>query len=147
MGLIPGQEDSPGEGNGNPLQYCCLKNPMDRRARWATVQRVPHDWMTERSLMLGVASQEILIEWLEQSLKGFMLFFKKRQTEIVVLKKSSITTLNIIWKVKRNNPYLQSHLANLLVESIYLVVWSLCLCDQNYGSCPFSLNKSFYGLP
>ena len=31
------QEDSPGEGNGNPLQYSCLGNPMDRRAWWATV--------------------------------------------------------------------------------------------------------------
>ena len=30
------QEDSPGEGNGNPLQYSCLKNPMNRGARWAT---------------------------------------------------------------------------------------------------------------
>ena len=29
-GLIPGQEDSPGEGNGNPLQYSCLENSMDR---------------------------------------------------------------------------------------------------------------------
>ena len=28
---------SPGEGNGNPLQYSCLENPMDRRAWWATV--------------------------------------------------------------------------------------------------------------
>ena len=35
-----GQEDSPGEGNGNPLQYCCLDNPMDRGAWWATVQGV-----------------------------------------------------------------------------------------------------------
>ena len=30
---IPGSGRSPGEGHGNPLQYCCLKNPMDRRAR------------------------------------------------------------------------------------------------------------------
>ena len=30
LGLIPGSERSPGEGNGNPLQYSCLKNPMDR---------------------------------------------------------------------------------------------------------------------
>ena len=30
------QEDSPGEGNGNPLQYSCLENPMDRGAWWAT---------------------------------------------------------------------------------------------------------------
>ena len=30
MGLIPGSERSSGEGNGNPLQYSCLENPMDR---------------------------------------------------------------------------------------------------------------------
>ena len=35
-----GQEDSPGVGNGNPLQYSCLENPMDRGAWWATVHRV-----------------------------------------------------------------------------------------------------------
>ena len=35
-----GQEDSLGEGNGNPLQYSCLENPMDGRAWWATVHRV-----------------------------------------------------------------------------------------------------------
>ena len=39
-GSIPGSGRSPGEGNGNPLQYSCLKNPMDRRAWGATVQRV-----------------------------------------------------------------------------------------------------------
>ena len=33
-------EISPGEGNGNPLQYSCLGNPMDRGAWWATVQWV-----------------------------------------------------------------------------------------------------------
>ena len=32
-----GQEDSPGEGNGSPLQYSCLENPMDRGAWWALV--------------------------------------------------------------------------------------------------------------
>ena len=39
-GSIPGSERSPGEGNGNPLQYSCLGNPMDRGAGWATVHRV-----------------------------------------------------------------------------------------------------------
>ena len=38
--LIPGLGRAPGEGNGNPLQYSCLENPMDRRAWQATVQRV-----------------------------------------------------------------------------------------------------------
>ena len=32
QGSIPGLGRSPGEGNGNPLQYCCLENPMDRGA-------------------------------------------------------------------------------------------------------------------
>ena len=39
-GLIPGSGRSPGEGNGNPLQYYCLENPMDRGAWWATVHGV-----------------------------------------------------------------------------------------------------------
>ena len=38
--LIPGLGRSPGEGNGNPLQYSCLENSMDREAWWATVQGV-----------------------------------------------------------------------------------------------------------
>ena len=37
VGLIPGLGRSPGEGNGNPLQYSCLGNPMDREAWQATV--------------------------------------------------------------------------------------------------------------
>ena len=37
MGLIPSLGRSPGGGNGNPLQYSCLENSMDRGAWWATV--------------------------------------------------------------------------------------------------------------
>ena len=39
-GLIPGSGRSPGEGNGNPLQYSCLRNPMNRGAWWATIHGV-----------------------------------------------------------------------------------------------------------
>ena len=39
-GLIPGSERSPGGGQGSPLQYSCLKNPMDRGACQAAVHRV-----------------------------------------------------------------------------------------------------------
>ena len=39
-GLIPGSGISPGEGNGNPLQYSCLENSMDRGSWWATVPGV-----------------------------------------------------------------------------------------------------------
>ena len=40
LGSIPGSGRSPGEGNGNSLQFSCLENPMDRGAWWATVHRV-----------------------------------------------------------------------------------------------------------
>ena len=40
MGSIPGSGRSPGEGNGNPLQYSCLENPMDREPWKAAVRGV-----------------------------------------------------------------------------------------------------------
>ena len=40
VGSIPGSGEIPGEGNGNPLQYYCLENLMDRGAWWAMVHRV-----------------------------------------------------------------------------------------------------------
>ena len=44
MGLIPGLGRSPGGGNGNPLQYSCLENPMDRGAWWAILYEVAKSW-------------------------------------------------------------------------------------------------------
>jgi len=40
LGSIPGLRRSPGEGNGNPLQYSCLENPMDGGTWYATVHGV-----------------------------------------------------------------------------------------------------------
>ena len=50
LGSIPGSGRSLGEGHGNPLQYSCLENPMDRGAWWATVHgvtKVGHDLETK----------------------------------------------------------------------------------------------------
>ena len=41
---VPGLGRSPGGGHGNPLQYSCLENPMDRGAWWTTVHRVTKSW-------------------------------------------------------------------------------------------------------
>ena len=54
-GLIPGLGRSPGEGHGNPLQYSCLGNPMDKGAWWVTVQgcrRVGHNLATKQQHIL-----------------------------------------------------------------------------------------------
>ena len=58
LGSIPGLGRFPGEGNGNPLQYSCLENPMDRGA-WCRLlsmgsQRVRHDWTTSLSFFSTV---------------------------------------------------------------------------------------------
>ena len=54
-GSIPGSGRSPGEGNGNPLQYSCLENPMDRGTWQATVHgvaRVRHDLVTKPTYII-----------------------------------------------------------------------------------------------
>ena len=50
-GSIPGLGRSLGGGHGNPLQYSCLENPMDRGAQWAVVHGVAESDMTEHTHM------------------------------------------------------------------------------------------------
>ena len=62
LGLISGSGRSPGEGNGNPLQYSCLENPMGRGAWRATVHvvtRVGHDLVTKPPLPIEVLPSSI----------------------------------------------------------------------------------------
>ena len=53
-GSIPGLGKSPGEGNGNPPQYSCLENPMDRGAWWATVHQV-----TKNQTQLNIHAEQL----------------------------------------------------------------------------------------
>ena len=50
LGSIPGSGRSPGEGNGNPLQYSCLENPMGGGAWWAAVYGVAQSWTRLKQL-------------------------------------------------------------------------------------------------
>ena len=52
LGLIPGSGRFPGGGHGNPLQYSCLENPMDRGAWQATVHRVAKIWTQLKQLSM-----------------------------------------------------------------------------------------------
>ena len=55
MGLIPGLGRSPGEGHGNPLQYSCLENPMDRGALKAAVHGVAQNLIQLNEVMSIIA--------------------------------------------------------------------------------------------
>ena len=63
VGSIPGLGRSPGEGNGNPPQYSCLKNPMERGAWQATVHRVAKSWTPLNPLSTGQKKRHKL--WIE----------------------------------------------------------------------------------
>ena len=52
-GSIPGWARSPGVGNGNPLRYSCLGNPMDRGVWWATVHGVAESDTAEQLTLTG----------------------------------------------------------------------------------------------
>ena len=56
-GLIPGSGRSTGEGNGNPLQYYCMENPMDRGVWQATVHGVTKSDTTERRSYMQLSLQ------------------------------------------------------------------------------------------
>ena len=71
LGSIPGSGRSPGEGNGNPLQYSCLENLMDRGTWRGLVgsQRVRHDWATKNAMFYqnikcGNILLQLLLIWL-----------------------------------------------------------------------------------
>ena len=58
---ISGLGRSPGRGHGNPLQYSCLENPMDRGAWWATIHRVAKESLSMHIGMLISAFIQLLI--------------------------------------------------------------------------------------
>jgi len=65
VGSIPGLGRFPGGGNGNPLQYSCLENSMDRGAWWATVHS-----MAKSQTWLKKLSK--LMKWVQNSIKPFL---------------------------------------------------------------------------
>ena len=80
MGSVPGLGRSPGEGNGNPLQYSCVENSMDRGAWQATVQGVAKSPnTTEHKCMWPVQSGKYVLNELENnSLFSYNKFIKRK---------------------------------------------------------------------
>ena len=78
LGSIPGLGRSPGEGNGNPLQYSCLENSMDRGAWWATVHGIAESNVTEQltlSQTLRSSQKYVFKVWLLFDSKVMYIFY------------------------------------------------------------------------
>ena len=60
MGSITGLGRYPRGEHGNPLQYSCLENPMDRGAQWATVHRVTNSWTRLKRLSMHMHAYQFI---------------------------------------------------------------------------------------
>ena len=86
MDSIPGLGRSPGEGNGYPLQYSCLENPMDRGAWWATVHGITQSWtwLSDWHCIYVHKDRQFFVSWGERirlTLLVFLPFFLGFTTE------------------------------------------------------------------
>jgi len=73
LGSIPGSGRSLGEGNGNPLQYSCLENPMDGGAWRATVHGVAKSWTQLSNFTFTFRGKKMLTSGLVFLLRPFHL--------------------------------------------------------------------------
>ena len=95
QGSIPGSERSPGEGNGNPLQYSCLENPTDRGTWWATVHRVDCKEsdtivLTKYSTLDSLEKQNILL------FPKYTIFFSSHTLDFVCSEVSSLSIVLVL---------------------------------------------------
>ena len=133
VGSIPGLGRSPGEGNGYPLQYSCLGNPMDWGAWWATVHRVAQSrtwlsdlakWNTGWDTGFPSGFLRTLLVIKRQPLKGWRiahLAVNKGSECLVLLLRGRLTTF-LVQKKIREIPF--SLLAfRMLLSSLLLTVW------------------------
>ena len=91
-GLIPGLGGSPGEGNGNPLQYSCLENSMDRvsgRLQSMGFQRVRHDWVTNTHTY---RRKLWVLEGINHLSKGIQQIIHREGTQIHAISFQSLCT-------------------------------------------------------
>ena len=99
MGLIPGLGRSPGEGHGNPLQYSCLENSMDRRAWQATVHGVAKSWTQLKQLTMHACTGL----WSKKS-QGLIVIHSLFESSLINLYDTSVqfsrSVMSTLWPQK-----------------------------------------------
>ena len=105
LSSIPRSGRSPGEGSGNPLQYYCLENPMDRGAWWATVHGVTKSrtQLSNSTFQYMETTKVFIDKWM----------FKENVLSILLLFSRCVWLFAIPWTVAHQAPlYLSINLSN-----------------------------------
>ena len=104
---MPGSGRSPGEGNGNPLQYSYLEKSMDREAWPQSMesQRVRHNWVTNTSLITWLIWKELTVYWTTWEYNGYYHL------------------LSICWSLKKQESSRKTSISALLTMPKPLTVW------------------------
>ena len=134
---IPGSGRSPGEGNGNPLQYFCLENPMDRGAWQTAVREVTgsHVSHTHTHTRTHIANELFALEALSQNL----LIGKPNLRQLWLLR---VEWRKFMWAVMNPhiNSFFRSALHSRLVTAIMSPNWFHCLCCEQHET---NINKKW----
>ena len=147
VGSIPGLGRSSGEGHGNPLQYSCLENSMDRGALWATVHWVEKNqtWLKQLSRHTCNMIVSSVLHWTMWNIRDWHW----SNTNSGALKWPHLFQLEIAQvkaaKEHKSAQVLRTFLVK--VEQIRLSFWSLIfLCFPSWGQENFIFNFKFFGF-
>ena len=121
-GSNPGSGRSPAGGNGNPLQYSCLENPMNRRAWWAKVHSVPQSWTNASKVMLKIL-QARLQQYVNRELPDVQAGFRKGRGT-----RDQIATSAGSWKQQESSR--KTFISALLTMPKPLTVWITINCEK-----------------
>ena len=110
-GSIPGLGRSPGEGHGNPVQYSCLENPMDRGARRAIVHRASKSWTRQKQLS----------KHSQTNIKQITNTVQNRELYLILLR-----------------AYIEKQSTNKWIKSIYITDSPCCTPETN-PTCKFTI--------
>ena len=137
-GLIPGLGRSPGEGNGNPLQYACLENPTDRGAwqpgSWWGFKKAGHDWVAEQQqqhLMLASLShfESIFVYGVSECSNFTDVLAAVRFSQHNLLKRLSLLSCIFLPPLSKIN---WQRYVGLLWGSLFCSVYScVCFCTNS----------------
>ena len=120
-GSIPGSRRSPGGGHGNPLQYSCLKNPMDRGAWQATVHRVAESdtaEVTEHASTLP-STGGLKFHFYSRKPQSAVSFLGKRQSDLLPAQPPSLLAAK---PDRKSFPFLLTNIPALWYICLYSLI-------------------------